>query len=152
MATDATGNVLKVPGYSGPGTPTTDDEILASYAALTQKGLTLEKKTSGAGSLLLTGTVLVVSNTAKKYKGALKSEVANAVGILRKDVDLTTEDKLANVVLAGRVKGSKVKYIDDNTTANSDTNPAGYLTIAELNSLATTLAGRYDVVHDMLIF
>lgn len=142
MATDATGNVLKVPGTSGKG-PTTDDEILGSYARFTQKGLTLLKD----NGVLKTGTVLKVSGTAKKYTGAAKADVTGtlnvgAVGILRKDVDTVGEDKLGNVVLSGIIKGSKIKYTDDQDG----------LSASELALLAGALNGRYDAVFDYLIF
>lgn len=140
MATDATGNVLKVPGTSGKG-PTTDDEILYSYAKFTQKGLTLLKD----NGVLKTGTVLKVSGTAKKYTGAAKADVgtpANIAGILRKDVDTVGEDKLGNVVLSGLIKGAKIKYTDDQDG----------LTSGELVTLATALGGKYNAIFDFISF
>lgn len=136
MATDATGNVLKVPGTSGKG-PTTDDEILYSYAKFTQKGLTLLKD----NGVLKTGTVLKVSGTAKKYTGAAAAD-ATVVGILRKDVDTVGEDKLGNVVLSGIVKGSKLKYTDDQDGLDS----------TQLGALATKLGGKYNAVFDFISF
>lgn len=137
MATDATGNVLNVPGTSGKG-PTTDDEILYSYAKFTQKGLTLLKD----NGVLKTGTVLKVSGTAKKYTGAAKADVANAIGILRKDVDTTGIDKLGNVVISGIVKGAKLKYTDDQDGLSG----------AELVTLAGALGGHYNAVFDFISY
>lgn len=147
MTTDATGNVLKVPGFT-QGSATTEGEVLASYSGLTQKGLTLLKDETNL--VLPLGAALKVSGTAKKYAWAAKADAANVVGILRKQVDVSSEDKLANVILAGRVKATEVCYSDDHTTQNSDI--GGYLSAAELGTLATALAGRYDAVHKILIF
>jgi hypothetical protein len=153
MATDATGNVLNVPGTSGK-VATTDDEILASYAGFTQKGLTLLKDAATGNTpatLIPTGTVLKVSGTAKKYTAAVKADapaVGTAptgylpapaiVGILRKDVDTAGIDKLGNVVLHGVVKGAKLKYGDD----------INGLTAGELQALAIALGGRYIAYND----
>lgn len=152
---EATGNVLKLPNQSSPATTTTDDEVLGSYAGLTQKGLTL----LGGAGLLGTGTVLKVSGTAKKYTAAAKTDVITAgspdtgtknvaVGILRKDVDTGSAspagDILANVVLAGVVKCSKIKFGTGTQGTLAD--------VEEKRALADALAGRYDPVHDYLIF
>lgn len=137
---DSVGNVLRPPSTSVKAA-STDDEILASYGGLTQKGLTI---LSGAGALQ-TGTVLKLSGTAKKYTAAVKADTGTAnrcVGILRKDVDATSQDMLANVVLSGRIKGAKVKYSDDTDG----------LTTTELQTLATAMGGRYDTIHDILFF
>ncbi len=131
------GNILGIPGQSAQA-EVKDDEILGSYSRLTQKGLTLKQT---AATTLATGTVLKVSATPKKYAGAAKADVANAVGILRKTVDVSNGDVLANVVLGGVVKGSKVKYTDDTS-----------LSEAELIALASALGGRYDKVHGYLMF
>lgn len=133
---DAVGNVLRPPSTSQKG-PTTADEILGSYARFTQKGLTI---LSGAG-FLKAGTVLKVSATAGKYTAANKADTA-PIGILRKDVDAATSDMLANYVVSGIIKGSKVKYADDQDG----------LTAAELTTLANQLGGRYDAAMDYLIF
>lgn len=135
---DREGNVLKVPGTSVKA-EVKGDEILGSMVGLTQKGLTLKQ---AASTVLETGTVLKVSSTAKKYAGAAKADVAGALGILRKGVDISGGDALANVVLAGTVKGSKVRYTDD----------ADGLSTAELQALAAALGGRYEPIHDYLIF
>lgn len=68
MATDATGNVLKVPGLSSKPL-TSNEEILGSYAKFTQKGVTL---LGVASTYYRTGTVLKVSATPKKYVAANK--------------------------------------------------------------------------------
>jgi hypothetical protein len=132
------GNILGIPGQTSTG-EVREVEILGSYARLTQKGLTLKTAT---GTTLAAGTVLKVSLTAKKYAGAAKADVATAVGILRKTVDISDSDVLANVVLGGVVKGATVKYTDDTDGLSG----------AELISLATALGGRYDATHDFLIF
>ncbi len=134
---DREGNVLKVPG-TGSVAEVKGDEILGSYARFTQKGLTI---LAGAG-VLEAGTVLKVSGTAKKYTAAAKADVAGAVGILRKGVDATDSDVLANYVASGIVKGAKVRYSDDTNGLSG----------AELVALADALGGRYDAVHDYLIF
>jgi len=133
---DAVGNVLRPPGTSQKG-PTTDDEILASYAGFTQKGLTI----IAGSNFLKTGTALKVSATAGKYTGAAKADVASVVAILRKDVDATSGDMLANYVLHGSLKGSKIKYTDDET-----------LSVAELQALAAQLGGSYNPIHDVLSY
>ena len=260
MATDATGNVLNVPGTSAKG-PTVDDEILASYVGLYQKGLTMIQTassaalaaptigtaTAGAGGALpvgtyyykvtalgytgettasaevsaasastnntitvtwtavtgatgykiyrgtasgaevylttvdgqatasyadagaatlgtvpppsanttkrdvwLTGTVVKVSGTEKKYTAAAKADATadpattSAIGFLRKDVDVSQSDKLANVVLGGVIKGAKIKFSDE--AGN------GSLTTAELHTLAKGLGGRYIAYNDTLVF
>lgn len=259
---EATGNVLNVPGTSGKPT-TTDDEILASYAGLNQKGLTLLKSSAAAfgtpttptaatattggtipasttyyyvytavsangespataqvsqatgggtatntitvtmtavsgaqgyrvyrasttggpysflaatpggtvtyvdtgaatpnpalnppsvdGSartIWATGTVLKLSGTAKKYTAAVAADIGaattvdvDAVGILRKDVDVSTSDKLGNIVLAGVIKGSKVRYADRYP-----------LSVTELGQLALALGGRYVAYNDTIHF
>ncbi len=134
---DREGNVLKVPG-TGSVTEVKGDEILGSYARFTQKGLTLLKD----AGVLEAGTVLKVSGTPKKYTAAAKADVASAVGILRKGVDTTGKDCLANYVASGIVKGAKIRYSDDTNG----------LTAGELADLAEALGGRYDAVHDYLIF
>lgn len=133
---DREGNVLHVPG-TGTKAEVKGDEILGSMDRLIQKGLTLKQ----AAIVLETGTVLKASSTQKKYAGAAKADTA-VVGILRKGVDLSGSDMLGNVVLGGVVKGSKVRYTDDQDG----------LSAAELATLAGQLGGRYDAVHDYLIF
>lgn len=78
MATDASGNVLQVPGLTSK--PLTDnDEILYSYVKFTQKGLTLLQ---AASTYYPTGTILVLSGTAKKYRGATKgANEAQTIGL-----------------------------------------------------------------------
>lgn len=130
------GNVLNVPGTSG--TPEVKgDEILGSYARFTQKGLTL-KANSG---ILEAGTVLKVSSTAKKYDGVVNAAgLTGAVGILRKGVDTTGKDKLANYVRSGIVKAAKLKYADGSALAAGD-----------YAALATALGGKYDAIHGYII-
>lgn len=133
---DREGNVLKVPG-TGAVAEVKGDEILGSYARFTQKGLTLLKD----NGVIEAGTVLKVSGTAKKYMPAAKADVANAIGIIRKGVDTTGADKLANFVVSGIIKGSKIKYSDDTNG----------LTTGELQALASALGGHYDPVMDYVI-
>lgn len=130
------GNVLKVPGTSG--TPEVKgDEILASYARFTQKGLTLKQ---GSG-VLEAGTLLKVSSTAKKYDGVADATgIAGTVGILRKAVDTTDEDKLANYVRSGVIKLSKLKYANGSAVASGD-----------YAAVATALGGTVDNIHGWLI-
>ena len=134
---DREGNVLNPPGFS-QGVEVKGTEILGSYSRLTQKGLTI----LGGSGVLEAGTVLKVSGTPKKYNAGVKAGTGT-VGILRDSVDATTKDKLANVVLSGVVKGAAIKASDA---------LAGGLTGAELTTLAGVLGGRYDPVHDYLIF
>lgn len=129
------GNVLKAPGTGG--TPETRaDEILGSYARFTQKGLTIK---NGSG-LLEAGTLLRVSGTAKKYEGATAS-TDTFVGILRKGVDATDSDFLANYVSSGIVKLSALKYADGTAVPSAD-----------YAAIATALNGRVDAVHGYLEF
>lgn len=130
------GNVLRPPGTSG--TPEVKgDEILGSYARFTQKGLTL-KANSG---VLEAGTLLKVSSTAKKYDGVVNAAGASgAVGVLRKGVDTTGQDKLANYVNSGVIKLAKLKY------ANGAAVGAG-----DYAAIATALGGKIDAVHGYLI-
>lgn len=135
------GNVLKVPGTSG--TPEVKgDEILGSYARFTQKGLTLLANSG----VLEAGTVLIASATPKKYTGAAAVDMDGTtdpavIGILRKAVDTTGEDKLANYVNSGVVKTAKLKHADG-TALSAD----------EVGRVATALNGRVDSVHGYLIF
>lgn len=128
------GNVLKVPGRT-VGTEVKGDEILGSYARFTQKGLTILKS-----GVLEAGTLLKVSATAKKYAGSTVKADAH-VGVLRKAVDATNSDVLANYVTSGIIKTSALKY------ANGTAVPA-----ADLPDIATALNGRIDSVHGYLIF
>lgn len=130
------GNVLKVPGTSG--TPEVKgDEILGSYARFTQKGLTL-KANSG---VLEAGTLLRASGTAKKYEGVPNAAaIASTVGVLRKGVDTTGQDKLANYVRSGVIKAGKLKYADGSAVAAGD-----------YAAIATALNGSYDPIHGYII-
>lgn len=135
------GNVLKVPGTSTKA-EVKGDEILGSYAAFTQKGLTI---LAGSG-VLEAGTVLIDSGTAKKYTGATAADVDGTTdpvvrGILRKPVDATTGDVLANYVASGVVKTSALKH-KDGTALNS----------TEIANVAASLGGRVDSVFGYLIF
>ena len=135
------GNVLKVPGRT-IGTEVKGTEILGSYARFTQKGLTLLKGTG----VLEAGTLLKVSGTAKKYAPVVTADLAGAtptvviVGVLRKSVDISDSDVLANYVDSGIVKVSALRTSTEVLTAD------------ELAKTATLLNGRVDTVHNYLIF
>ena len=129
-------NVLRVPGVSGPTTPTNAPEILGSYAKFTQKGLTIK---SGAG-VLKAGTLLKLSGTANKYTGATATS-DTIVGVLRKEVDATSEDKLGNYVVSGLVKTSELRFADGTV-----------LTSGEVATVATALSGRVDTIHGYMSF
>lgn len=131
---DREGNVLKVPG-TGAVAEVKGTEILGSYARFTQKGLTIK---SGSG-VLEAGTLLKASSTAKKYDGATAS-TDTVVGVLRKGVDATSEDKLANYVTSGIVKVDALKYANGDSAAG------------DAAAIATALNGRIDAVHNYLIF
>lgn len=132
---DREGNVLKVPG-TGSVAEVKSDEILGSYARFTQKGLTLKM---GSG-VLEAGTLLKLSSTAKKYEGATAT-TDTIVGVLRKAVDTTKSDMLANYVSSGIVKTDKLKYANGTAVAAGD-----------LAAVATALNGRIDTVHNYLVF
>lgn len=134
---DREGNVLKVPS-TGSVAETKAPEILGSYARFTQKGLTLLANSG----VLEAGTVLKVSATAKKYDGVVNAAgLTGALGILRKGVDTTGADKLANYVNSGVVKLSALKYANGTSVASGD-----------YAALATALNGRVDSIHGYLIF
>lgn len=136
------GNVLKVPG-TGSVAEVKGDEILGSYARFTQKGLTLLQT---ADTVYEAGTLLKVSGTAKKYMGLEDGDLDGTtdptiVGILRKGVDVSEKDHLANYVASGIVKLDKLKY-GDGTAVDS----------ADYDAVAAGLNGRIDSVHGWLIF
>jgi len=123
---DAEGNVLHVPGTSAKATYQ-PKEILASYARYTQKGVTLAQ---GQG-LLAAGTVLYRNSSTKKYTATASGNGA-AKGVLRRDVDTTDEDKLANIVMSGILKNS--------------------LLVGLVSQAITDLNGRVDADRDWFIF
>lgn len=138
---DREGNVLKVPG-TGSVPEVKGTEILGSYARFTQKGLTL----LADSGVLEAGTVLIASGTPKKYQGAAAADMDGTadpavVGILRKGVDTTGTDVLANYVNSGVVKTSALKHADGTA-----------LSAAEVARVATSLNGRVDDIHGYLIF
>jgi hypothetical protein len=131
------GNVLHVPG-TGSVAEVKGEEVLASYARFTQKGLTIK---SGAG-VLKAGTLLKTSSTAKKYDGVADSSgIANTIGILRKPVDASSTDMLASYGLSGVVKASMPCYADGTPVAST-----------EYDDVATTLGGHYDTTHGYISF
>jgi hypothetical protein len=137
MATAAEGNVLHVPGQ-GSVAEVKGEEVLGSYARFTQKGLTIK---SGAG-VLKAGTLLKTSSTAKKYDGVANSSgISSTIGILRKPVDASSSDMLANYILSGVVKASMLRYADGTSVASS-----------EYDDVATALNGHYDSTHGFISF
>lgn len=132
---DREGNVLKPP-TTGAVAEVKGTEILGSYARFTQKGLTLLK----GNGVLEAGTLLKVSGTAKKYIGATAA-ADTIVGILRKGVDVSKSDMLANYVASGVVKLSELRYADGTVVPQGDH-----------AAVATALNGRIDPVHGYLIF
>jgi hypothetical protein len=112
---DQIGNEIPVPSFTRGGT-VANDEVLYSYARFTQKGVTLLKDQG----ILYTGTVLARQTSTKKYVKYASggSDGANvAVGILRKTVDTTGEDKLGNIIISGILKREKVSSANGGITA-----------------------------------
>jgi len=138
---DREGNVLKVPSTSQKA-EVKGQEILASYARFTQKGVTL----AGSQGVLEAGTLLARNSSTKKYvkydnDGANDTDVCR--GVLRNAVDTGSTDILANIVVSGIVKAALVAT---NNSFASGVSDADYLAaVVDLN-------GRLDTVSDMFIF
>lgn len=101
---------LPVPGFT-TGDVTKDPELMYSMAGYTQKGVTI----AGGQGILPIGTVLGRKTSDKKYyvyNNALSTGVEVARGILRKAVDTSAGDQLANIVIKGIVKNSLVSGAD----------------------------------------
>lgn len=102
---------LPVPGFT-TGDVTNDPELMASIAnGYHQKGVTI----AGGQGILPIGTVLARKTSDKKYYvynngGSGGVEVAR--GILRKAVDTSKGDQLANIVYSGVVKNNLVSGAD----------------------------------------
>lgn len=97
---------LPVPGYT-QGEVVPQDDVLYSTHRFTQKGVTVK---AGEG-VLPAGTVLARQTSTKKYVKYASggSDGANvAVGILRKAIDVTDEDKFGNIVISGILKRTVV--------------------------------------------
>lgn len=94
------GNVLRPPGV-GPETQQPDvEELLASTVGYTQKGGTVE---SGAG-VLEVGTPVTFNGTSGFWEKVDDVAAGQVQGFVRNAVDVTTEDKLINVVVKGTIK------------------------------------------------
>lgn len=134
MANAGFGDLLPVPGFTKID-EVRPEEILASMARFTQKGVTL----AGGQGILRAGTALGRVTATRKYrvyangagdgtetcKGALRDSVDTGVGAASKDM-------LGNIVLSGILKSSKLSGIDANA-------------IVDLNA-------RQDMDRDWLIF
>lgn len=101
---------IPVPGFT-TGNQTTDPELMSSMLGYHQKGVTIA---AGQGILPI-GTVLARKTSDKKYyvynnAGSGGLEVAR--GILRRAVDTSAGDQLANIVYRGVVKLSLVSGAD----------------------------------------
>jgi hypothetical protein len=128
------GNVLPQPGYT-KGNYSTDDELLASTAGFTQKGVTLAP---GIGILPM-GTVLGRNSTTKLWEvyASGKSNGAQVPrGVLRNSTDTGTDTTVpgfqANIVIQGILKNSKLSGADSNAV--------------------TVLNARQDTVLDLFTF
>jgi hypothetical protein len=121
---------LPVPGFT-VGDNAKDPELMASMLGYLQKGVTIA---AGQGILPI-GTVLARKTSDKKYyvyNNAGSGGVEVARGILRKAVDTTGSDQLANIVYRGVVKNSLVSGADS-------------AALVDLNA-------RQDTVADLFIF
>jgi hypothetical protein len=112
------GNEIPVPGFE-VGTYLTDDEIMASTkGGFTQVGVTL----AGGLGILPAGTVLgqvTATGLFRPYNDSNSpTGVGTARGVLRKRVDTTDGPVLANMVVAGIIKNSKLSGMDANGIAD----------------------------------
>jgi hypothetical protein len=122
---------IPVPGFTSPTDTSVDPELMASMDGYLQKGVTVA---SGQGILPI-GTVLARKTSDKKYyvynnAGSGGLEVAR--GLLRRAVNTTGADQLANIVYRGVVKNSLVSGADS-------------AALVDLNA-------RVDTVADLFIF
>jgi hypothetical protein len=127
MVVEYVGNIIPAPSYI-KGNTSTDDELLASTARFTQKGVTLAP---GLGIINL-GTVMAQRTSDKKwipYSDAGSGGASVARGVLRRGVDTGTDVNgrvfQGNVVISGvlkldRVVGSDAAAISD-LNARTDT-------------------------------
>lgn len=133
---DYAGNAIPAAGINH-GSNVPDDELLYSTVGFTQKGVTLA---AGQGVLPL-GTVLARRTDDKlyvKYASGGGNGTGTPVGILRKTVDTGLDaggqKYMANIVIAGQLKWSKV------SSANGTTN------------VSTVLGGTVNAVIDSFKF
>jgi hypothetical protein len=134
MAHEYVGNIIPAPGYY-QGNVSDDDELLASTARFTQKGVTLAP---GQGIVML-GQVMAQRSSDKKWVkynngGSGGAEVAR--GVLRRGVD-TGADSSARV-FQGNIVISGILKLDRITGSDS-------AAVADLNA-------RTDSVLNMFIF
>jgi hypothetical protein len=134
MAHEYVGNIIPAPGYY-QGNVSDDDELLASTARFTQKGVTLAP---GQGIVML-GQVMAQRISDKKWVkynngGSGGAEVAR--GVLRRGVD-TGADTDARV-FQGNIVISGILKLDRITGSDS-------AAVADLNA-------RTDTVLNMFIF
>lgn len=128
--TDTFGNIIKVPGTASTAEVKPAD-ILASYARLTQRGVTIK---SGQG-VIEAGTLLARETSSKKYVvynngGSGGAEVAK--GVLRQSVDTADGDAMGNLVVSGILKDSLLTGVDSGA-------------LADLNA-------RQDTANDLFVF
>jgi len=93
---------IPVPGFT-QGSTTADPEILYSTAAHTQKGVTVA---SGQG-VLPAGTFVGRKTSDHKYyayNNSAQDGTEVCRGVLRRGVDTTSGDQLANIVVMGILK------------------------------------------------
>lgn len=93
------------------------EEILASTARFTQKGVTL----AGGQGILIAGTAIARKTSNKKYyvyNNSGSGGLDTCKGILRDSVDTgtgsTSVDMLGNIVLSGILKNSMLSGVDSN--------------------------------------
>lgn len=114
--TDAYGNIIEVPGQSGPGTEVKPSDIIASYSPPPLiKGATIE----GGNGVIVAGT-LMQRNSSSKLREPYTSGPAE--GFLLETVDTGTggssQTRMGNIVLAGTLKLSKLVGLDANGITN----------------------------------
>lgn len=134
VSTIGVGNVV-VTGGPGPGSAFT---VTFTGALADTNVAQMTKNAAG----LTGGTSPDVTVATLTQGGTAGSATETALAILRKDVDATSQDMMANYVLHGVIKGSAIKFTDD----------ADGLTRLELKALALVLGGSYNAIHDTLSY
>lgn len=122
MAQEYVGNIIPAPSYI-VGNSSTDDELLASTARFTQKGVTLAP---GQGILNL-GQMMAQRTSDKKwvkYNNAGSGGADVARGVLRRGVDTGSDTAgrvyQGNIVISGILKLDRV--VGSDSAAVSDLN------------------------------
>jgi hypothetical protein len=120
MAHEYVGNIIPAPSYI-QGNVSDDDELLASTARFTQKGVTLAP---GQGILKL-GTMMAQRTSDKKwvaYSNAGSGGADVARGVLRRGVDTGTDTAgrvfQGNIVVSGILKLDRVVGSDSAAVAD----------------------------------